>query len=199
MHPRSRRGQHAIGALVVVVVLCSCVTAPPPDLPAVPVHRPTILHDSVVPRADVPITTWPADNMFTVPVEVDDPSQPFQWDLFIDYNPVGNNGAPSAPTYFPETGHPSDGGVSIVCFPLPPPTGTVTCPHRIELLVARSFNSSFPHLPDKIGGDSVTWTYVPGGGPNGCPEYDAGALQDGAFFDGSLDGLPVGPGSGGDP
>ncbi len=173
----------------------ACITAPPPDLPTPRQHRPTILHSSVVPSPDEVLTQWPADNTFLVPVELEDTNAIFYYDAFVDYDPYANSkpiflrvAVPSATTY--------DGGITIVSFSLAAPD-SVLC-HRIEFLVAHQFNASSEHTPDSIGGDLVSWLYSAGGGPNGCPLYDAGALQDGAFVGSVPDALPVVPESGGD-
>jgi len=73
--------------------------------------------------------------------------------------------------------------------------------HRIDFLVAHQFDPGSAHTWDSVGGDIVSWFFNPGGNPNGCPLYDAGALQDGAFpsADTGADGLPVVPESGADP
>ncbi|MDP9152457.1 MAG: hypothetical protein M3O36_21230 [Myxococcota bacterium] len=173
-----------------------CVTAPPPDLPKPRQHRPTILHGSVVPPPDEVLTQWPADGTFLVPVELEDNNAIFYYDAFIDYNPYTNSkpvflrvAVPGVTAY--------DGGVTIIAFSMTPPD-SVLC-HRVEFLVAHQFNTNSEHTPDSIGGDIVSWLYNPGGGPNGCPVYDAGALQDGAFVDSAPSGLPLVPDSGADP
>jgi hypothetical protein len=175
-------------AAALAVLLGACVTAPPPDLPPLPVRAPTIL--SELPPASTPITTWPPDGAFTFQAQVYDPSRPFFWEVFVDYDPVRNAGAPTAPTIFPQLGPTPSMGVSAVPFMLAPPTDPAPCPHRIELLVALSFNENYPHISDTYGADSVTWTYTP---PGGC-EYDAGALEEGAFD--ATDGTPIPAGGG---
>jgi len=161
----------------------SCITVPPPDLPVIPRHRPTIVHDAVTPP-EGPLDAWPADGTFEVPVEIDDPSQAYEWEVFVDYDPYQTNDTPKAPSLNAQPIPPPDGGLALVPFSLPVPVDPVPCPHRIEFLVANSFSSE--HTPSPPGGDSVTWLFD---GPNGCL-YDAGALQDGAF---PPDAPPDGP------
>ena len=189
--------------------IAGCITTPPPDLPAPPLRRPTILHSSVCPPADVPLVDWPADANFIVPVEPGDPEHAldFEWAVFVDYDP--------SPTPIRSDHglkllqqHPMSavqGGIVLVDFPLMPPGTPPDLPglcHRVEFLVAHQFNSPSGtpvadnrlfHTPDSVGGDMVTWQYTAGGLAEGCPEYDAGALQDGAFppDDAPSDGLPV--------
>lgn len=178
-----------------MAVESACITAPPPQLPVEPEERPTILHDSVSPPADVPLVEWPAGDEFIVPIQLDDQNEQFCWDVFIDYNPYGTAGGtglvPSGVTC--ETAPPSalDGGVFPLSFTLGEPDPG-TC-HRIQFNVAHAFESD-SHTPDSIGGDSITWTFVPGGGPD-CPAYDAGVIEDGgtSAADAPLDGLPVTP------
>jgi hypothetical protein len=181
----------------------ACITAPPPDLPQPPPHRPTILHDSVWPPPDQILASLPTSD-FVVPVELDDPNQSFEWEVFVDYDPLLS---PSSAifTAVPPSPDDVDGGIYTVDFPAPsvpqaPDPGRC---HRIDFLVAHHFDSASPHTWDSIGGDNVTWIYNPGGSPGGCPVYDAGSLQDGAFPpptpDAPPDTLPIVPESGGDP
>ena len=181
-----------------------CITTPPPDLLAPAPRRPTILHSSVSPPVDVPLTDWPADGTFIVPVEPGDPEHPldFLWDVFVDYDPSpypiqSDRGL----KYLPEGPPPVvDAGIVSVSFLLSNPNGPADplglC-HRVEFLVAHRFNPipmgdfRLAHTPDSVGGDLVTWQFTPGGVAAGCPEYDAGDLQDGAFPDASDGGLPV--------
>jgi hypothetical protein len=177
-----------MGAAAVV----ACITAPPPELPTIPARRPTILHASVVPPPDQILSVWPATGLtFDVPVELEDSTQPFLWSVFVDYDPLTarqpillSNGPTPAPP---------DGGPTIVSFLLDAPDPAFC--HRIDFVVANSFTTSFRRTPDGVGGDIVSWLYNAGGGPNGCPVYDAGPVQDGAFPpDAPADGLPVTPG-----
>jgi hypothetical protein len=180
-----------VGFVVGLAVTGACITAPPPDLPPLPAHRPTILRGSVVPPPDTPLVQWPVDKTFLVPVELYDPNQTFWYDVFVDYDPVNN----TSPKVYPQPVVPNaatmDGGVFLVSFGLNAPDDPGPLCHRIEVLVAHEFNKFSPHTPDSVGGDSVSWLYTAGGGPDGCPEYDAGALQGGAFPDAATDGLPI--------
>jgi hypothetical protein len=184
----------AAGALETV----ACVIAPPPDLPVPPIHRPTILHDAVLPPADVVLTQLPAQG-FVVPVLLEDPNESFCSRVFVDFDPYNNPAA-----LFPECQGPTpqtaNGGVVLVDFSLDSVTLDPSFCHRIEFLVAAEFNEASPHTPTSIGGDSVTWLYNAAGG-DGCPLYDAGALGDAGFSmpDAPIDGLPIAPESGGDP
>jgi hypothetical protein len=144
----------------------------------------------VSPRADIPLVDWPSDGTFMVPVQIATPGEAFVYEVFEDY-PA--NQVPAVPRSAPSLA--TDGGVALVRFVLrPPPPDNGTCPHRIEFIVANGFAGQ--HTPDSVGGDIVTWFYTEGGGPNGCPSYDAGT---GAFPDAASDVLPVPPEAGGDP
>jgi hypothetical protein len=176
----------------------ACITAPPPDLPTPPAHRPTILHESVVPPPDQILAQLPAE--FVVPIELEDPNQSFEWEVFVDYDPVQ---APNPSIFTPVLPTPDtvDGGIYTVDFP-PPIVPQLPDPgrcHRIDFLVAHHFNAASQHTWDSVGGDIVTWLYNPGGSPGGCPVYDAGNLQDGAFpvVDAPPDTLPIVPDTGG--
>lgn len=178
----------------------ACITAPPPDLPTPPPHRPTILHESVVPPTDQILARLPTAG-FVVPVQLEDPNQSFEWEVFVDYDPVQS---PNPAIFTPVLPTPDtvDGGIYTVDFPppiVPQPPDPGRC-HRIDFLVAHHFDSASPHTWDSVGGDIVTWLYNPGGSPGGCPVYDAGSLQDGAFPapDAPPDTLPIVPESGGD-
>jgi len=172
------------------VAAVACFTAPPPDLPELTDPTPNILNDAVQPPAG-PLFYWPAE--FIVPVRVDIPTEGFFYNVFVDYpvNPIGVSLQDFGPSTAP------DGGVSLVSFMLSQPdTDTPMCPHRIDFIVAAGFDNMSSHTPDDAGGDIATWWYYPGGGPGGCPSYDAG---DGAFPDAPVDGLLVTPEAGGDP
>jgi hypothetical protein len=192
-------------ATAAALTTVACIVAPPPDLPPQVAHRPTILHDSVVPPADQILTASdiPLGGALTflVPVELDDPNRQFSWELFIDYDPY----AASAPFLYGQvqpTASTADAGTVVVAIPLSFQDSRLSSPycHRIEFLVAYSF-SAF-HTPDSLGGDVATWLYNGAGGDDGCPaSYDASALGEGGWSmpDAPSDQLPVVPESGGDP
>ncbi|HLK37000.1 MAG TPA: hypothetical protein VKU41_09645 [Polyangiaceae bacterium] len=189
----------SLSALGAVTFAAACVTTPPPDLPKVSQPPPTILHGSVVPPADLILSTWPAE--FDVPLEIYDPSASFAWEAFVDYDPTSNTSPLTGQTVGPPIA--VDAGVYVQAFHLGQPSDLGFC-HRIEFDVARGFDttSGSPHTPNSLGGDSIVWFYNAGGGPNGCPVYDAGDVQDGGGFpasDGPVDGLAVVPGPGADP
>jgi hypothetical protein len=194
-------GCACVGAAVAVG---ACIVVPPPDMQQPPPHRPTILHGSVQPPTDL-LRVWPAELL--VPVELDDPNQPFVWDVFIDY--VEDPKSPQGPQHSGQGGpgqSAPDGGVIVVSVPLDKvdPNGrpyALDC-HQVEVLVAHDFGrlpNGTPawHTFDTVNGDSVKWTYPGPGGLDGCLSLDAG---DGMFRDaGSDGGLPsVPPDSGGD-
>jgi hypothetical protein len=189
-----------LGAAIAVAlsVVTACITEPPPDLPPVPAVGPTIVHDAVVPPTDVILTELPME--FIVPVQLDEANASYQWDVFVDYDPVSDSNT-SPQIFSAQNQSAADGGVNLVEFSLqagPVVLDPSEC-HVIEFLVAHQFNETSLHTWDSLGGDIVTWFYNPGGGPAGCPIYDAGALQAGAFPEASTDALPVVPESGSDP
>jgi hypothetical protein len=184
---RSRLTLTLAAALPLIVggAAFACFTAPPPDLPAESITRPTILGSSAFPPEGTLLTELPAGD-FVVPVQVG-ASGSFEWDVFVDGTVLY---APSQPMSLDN----SDGGIVAVPFPLS--EGDFQpgrCPHRIEFFVAHQFDPSSPRTPQSYGGDSIAWTYE----PVGCLNYDAG---DGAFpQDAGLDALPIAPESGMDP
>jgi hypothetical protein len=191
------------------LLAAACFVAPPPDLPSQPTGRPTILHDSVVPPADQVFTAAqiPRDGIFTflVPVQVEDPSLPFFWRVFIDYDPF----TATTPVTFGEVQAPPgsvDAGVIVVSIPLSfenSPLSTPYC-HRIDFVVAYKFAfQDLLNVPAPgVQADSVRWLYNGAGGPNGCPlSFDASAFGEGGLSipDAAPDQLPVVPESGSDP
>jgi hypothetical protein len=170
----------AAAGLLAVAVCVRCVAIAPPALPELGPVRPTILHDAVVPPEGVPLVNWPTNGTFIVPVEIDGPDESFFYDVFIDYDPVTNSGNVIPPQLEEATPDTADGGIVTVMFTIATPPDPRFC-HTVEFLVARSFNRNSLHTPDSLGGDIVTWFYTAGGGPGGCPEYDAGIFQGGAF------------------
>jgi hypothetical protein len=170
-------------ALAVSVASAACLTAVP-DLPQYPPLPPSIENDAVQPPPGV-LPSWPVDNEFTIPVEVSTPGETFVYEVVVDYGTPGQSEpvSNSAPMLA------ADGGVTVVPFTLLRPADA--CSHRIDFVVAHTFEAI--HVPDSIGGDSVSWTYSPGAGTDGCPLYDAGS---GVIPDASSDVLPL---PGGDP
>jgi hypothetical protein len=180
--PIRGRGTFWTTAALVGVGFAACVTALPPTLPAAPIHRPTIVHDALVPPADLPLTEWPADGEFIVTVQVD-PNQAFQWSVFEDYDPTN----PTNSLYFRNPSQvqaPPDGGLALVPFVIPSLPQDGLC-HRIDFVVSTlvSINGvslanyiALVHSPG-LDGDIATWLYV---GPTGCPSYDAGVPLDAA-------------------
>ena len=144
---------------------------------------------------------WPEGGLFIVPVEPGDPEHPqdFRWDVFVDYDPSTGDIEIIHPSPPPQV---VDGGIIDVSFMIPTAQLLDFC-HRVEFLVAHAFNpppggipngnNRLDHTPDSVGGDIVTWLYTGGAPAGGCPEYDAGALQDGEFppADAPSDGLPI--------
>jgi hypothetical protein len=205
-----RRIFAAASACVVAGALATaaCIVAPPPDLPPQYVHRPTILHDSVVPPANEILTASQLPDSgeltFLIPIQLDDPSAPFLWRMFIDYNydPSSVPQEPDTGGQFQPTISTLDGGTVVLSVTVAFQDGKLATPycHRIEFVVAYGFSA--PHTPDSLGGDTVTWLYNGAGGSDGCPlSYDGSALGDGGWSmaDAPVDQLPVVPESGSDP
>jgi hypothetical protein len=190
---------------IAMLVATACITAPPPELPQEVTHRPTILHESVVPPAGlVPVDVL---GEFVVPVELEDPNEAFQWDVFIDYNDCADPSscqptAPLAPGVVTVTPTPGtlDGGVELVSFLVPPDLDPSRC-HTIDFLVAHRFETGLPRTWDPVGGDIATWIWDPAGSvPCSLVVFDAGSAQDGAFppTDAGAEALPAVPESGTD-
>jgi hypothetical protein len=178
------------GCIGAAAITGACIIAPPPDLPPVTSHRPTILHGSVDPSADLLLRVWPS--VFIVPVEFVDTHSSFAWSAFVDWD-----GASQQPTligaYPPAPPEPSalDGGVMMLSVTLDPPSDLSRC-HTIEVRVAHDFlretNGTIAfHTFDDIGGDNVVWQYVGPAGSNGCLEYSF----DSGSQDASSEILPI--------
>jgi hypothetical protein len=167
----------AVGTFVVTVAAQhACVIAQPSgDVPRLPEGRPTILHASVVPSTTAVLTHWPS--VFIVPVELVDPTLPFYYAAFVDYNPltgVGLVGQVNNSVFDPSN---TTGRVRTKDIAIAPPLDLDRC-HVIEVIVALRLKSTTDsknaHTPDEPGGDLVTWFYNPNGDVGGCPSLDAG-------------------------
>jgi hypothetical protein len=160
-----------------------CFVTPPPELSQPALTAPRILDDAVYPPLGEILATLPTQ--FIVPVEIDSADESFVWEVYVDYDPcaggscLGSQAPQVGPTQQTASPATADGGVTIANFPPPSQLDPTTC-HRIDFLVAVAFDPGSQHTWDSRGGDIVTWFYNAGGGTNGCPEYDAGALEDGA-------------------
>jgi hypothetical protein len=186
-------------ALASAAAITSCVLAdPPPDLPKPPKHHPIIVKAAVSPPFTQVLAGLPTK--LVVPIELIDQDTSFIYEAFVDYDGTDPR---QGPYYVPPraiTPSPSnvDGGITIVEVPIDsadPQLDPSTC-HRIELLVALTFDLQAPHTPDEYGADSVVWFYSPSGDPGACPRYDAGGA-DGAFPDVATDVIFAPPFDGG--
>jgi hypothetical protein len=172
------------------------VTGPPPDLPKLPVHRPTIIHDQATPPADRALVEWPADGQFIVLVDAD-PNQTFQWAWFLDF---GIAAVPPSYVHLP-----LPGGLTRVDFAPGAPTADGSC-HRLDFVVAPEFQGtppdSFHQEGEGIGsdagpgGDIITWWYT-GGLRNPASCGLAVSLPEGGFPlpEAASDGPPPVPGA----
>ncbi len=160
-------------------MLFACIVADPPaELPPPPELPPAILTDSVRPPTDVILPEWPTQ--FLVPVQVSDTSLTFYWELFVDFTESQNPVAPIASGTEEPDPSAYDAGVRVIQVDYPPAPSASSC-HKVELLVALSFNGADPHTPGPAGASVITWFYNPSTDLRGCPTYDAGAAADGAF------------------
>lgn len=164
------------GALLAPI---ACIIAEPQaELPRVPQVRPRIARGLSVPPVGAVLRTWPAK--LVVPVELIDPSTPFQWRVYVDYDESTGDGYVNGDTSSAEPGS-LDGGIRVIEVQVPEPLDATRC-HTIELLVALRFRGDFgsegrsAHTPEEPGGDTVSWLYAPSGTLDGCAEVDAAAL-----------------------
>jgi hypothetical protein len=158
----------------------ACIT-PPPEAVDPPPTRPVILDDQVQPPLDQLLQTLPRQQ-FIVPVSVNDPQEHFNYSIFVDYNPITNPQPVSSFRVSPAT------AVTTIAFD-PPSQLTANSCHRLDFLVVHDFatltdGAVLLHTPDSAGGDQISWFYLPGGSPNGCPGYDAGIPSGDASPDG---------------
>lgn len=144
-------------------------------LPRPPAGRPTIVRGSVVPSASRVLTTFPSQVI--IPVELTDPTQPFEYAAFVDYNPVTGEGLVVPPTRSVFEPQNLQGRTRILQFGISAPSDVNRC-HVIEVVVALRLESDkspqTAHTPTEPGGDILTWFYNPNGDLAGCPSNDPG-------------------------
>jgi hypothetical protein len=180
------------GASALASAAPACITAPPPDLPEAPVHRPTIMHDAVVPTASGILTVWPMYDTFVVPIEVYTPSLGVEWEAYVDYytgpdnrNRSATPAAGSGPVF-------EDGGAYVALVTVPLDEIAKQQCHMIQVVVSSGFEvGSTAHTPDSQLGDTIDWNYQPGG--QSCYRSDASKLLDASAVDAPVDGLPIVP------
>lgn len=173
---RPPRAGLVAGLSLVAAIVSGCILAEPSaDLPTASALRPTIVHGSLVPSTSGVLGAFP--DKLIVPVELSDPTQSFQWAVFLDYNAATSTGLvarPGTSTFEPGT---TQGRVRVLEIPLDPPPDVDQC-HVIEVVVALALVSDLDgksaHTPREPGGDIATWFYSPGGDLRGCPPLDAG-------------------------
>jgi hypothetical protein len=166
----------ALGASFGATILGACILADPvPDQPAPAGERPAIVGERVSPSIAVPLRELPVE--FQVPIELGDPRAAYQWNLFIDFDPVlgGVIG-----------GLENSSNLQLVSFAVENAALKDQC-HRIEFIVARidlGITGRFEGQRgrDPATSDSITWQYAPVNGSPLCSPYDGGG-NDGAFPD----------------
>jgi hypothetical protein len=159
--------------ILIASAITACIIAEPPsDTPRLPESRPTIVRGSVVPPASNVLGRWP--DKFIVPVELSDPTAPFDWAAWIDFNPETGEGLEALKTSeFVQAN--TTGRVRTLEVAMLAPSDD-RC-HVVEVLVALRFagqEGTGAHAPLDPGGDIVTWFYNPRGDLSGCPTLDAG-------------------------
>jgi len=163
--------------VVLLLAVTSCIIAEPgTDPPRATITRPHIVSTSLVPPLGAVLGQWPSK--FVVPVELSDPTLPFGYVLFIDYDPsTGFANIPACNVNTFEAATLSNGSLRVQEISAGPPPDPDRC-HVIEVLVALSIecnqDANAAHSPPEPGGDSVTWIYSPTGTVAGCPTLDTG-------------------------
>jgi hypothetical protein len=184
---RSFRSSRLRGRVVVIATVAAacaavaCVLAdPPPDLPAESQLHPVVVQSAVFPPTTQVLVELPPSG-FVVPVQLFDPDTPFEYEVFVDFDPSAT--PPQSPviavTVAPP--FPLDGGVDLVDFDLTPYFAGLdpsVC-HEIDFVVALGFTATSPHTPDSRGGDGVLWFYDASGGLGGCPGVEGGVVDTG--------------------
>jgi hypothetical protein len=183
---RARRAPWITGAVsglaaAGAVVLGACVLVEPPaELPPLVKHRPLILHQLVSPPTTQILEDWPRFGLkLDIPVEMLDPGASFDYQAFVDYDPISDRVSSLVKfgTIEPDPASEVNGARSLQVTLLTQNVDTTGC-HVIEVIVANQFTEN--HTPDVYGSDSVTWFYAPTGSLNDCPTYDAGVTRDAA-------------------
>lgn len=166
------------GAAAASVGLAACLLADPgPTLPRPQDYPPFIETANVQPGEGVIVTTLPLN--FSVPIIQVDTTKTYQWEVFIDYDPImGSVVARSG------SGTSDDKAIP---FQLVPGDVTGEGCHTIQFIVAYGFGTEGTglHTPVAPGGNSVTWFYSPGGDLAGCPAFSGEV--DAAFPDAGSD------------
>jgi len=153
---------------------------PLPDQRSLPTRAPSIEQDNVFPSPSQPVLQWP--DQFLVPVRVYNPTVPFEWRVFIDYDSILG---PNAPPIMHQSvaGSPTAADLQTQQVIIAPDGFQGAC-HRIDFVTALAFDSN--RGANGTGADSVTWFYAPAGNFTGCSLYDGGG-NDGAFPDAGVD------------
>jgi len=179
---RARRVVFAVSSGLFACILGACIVADPlPDQRSLPTRSPSIAF------ADPPASTLlvALPDRFNVTVRLYNPTIPFQWRLFLDYDPSLN---PNQVIVFGPVAGTTPSLADLQTVPVPLGTYPIdpnAC-HRFEFLAALDFAATPPHAAGSEGAASVTWFYVPLGDYSKCSPYDGGG-SDGAFFDAGSD------------
>jgi hypothetical protein len=184
-------------SLALVLALAACIIADPPtDLPRPTPRKPTIIRSTAVPPDTRVLGTFPDATQgqgFHVEVEADPTSQ-LSWSLYLDYDPLTNNGLIGQDS-IPVDLSSQDAGIREVnMVPRRPVQPDPTLCHVVEGIVTlpQQRGSTSPHAYDPATGDSIVWFYSPTGDLSGCPIFTGGL--DGAFRDVQPDALAIGDG-----
>ncbi len=174
-----------VALLLVLPWLASCLIAESPsDFPNQPTQRPTIVQSRVVPSAGQVLGSFPtAQGGFIVPIKLLDPTQIFEWRVFLDFDANSLNtesqakaGGRSEPGGEDVDATDKLNGIRRIKFSLDPPDDTLC--HVIEFIVTSgTFTSGARAVRnvDPLQSDQITWFYSPGGDLAGCPVQNAAA------------------------
>jgi len=168
----------AAGLSAAIAVTSACLTDPPPDLTSPSNAGPEIVHHALVPAEGL-VTQWPVSGEFFVPVQNVDPNNCF-------YSVTVGGELP--PYSCRQCGGVVNAGILKIESIIPAPLDTSICARPITFYVATQFNDRPTCTAYSDGqGDTAQWVYS----PPSCLVYDAGAVQDGAFPEATVDGFVV--------